>query len=141
MQKIIKKPQYFFLLLAIITLIVGLLNKRNALEIAVYGTLIDLKIWSISLFSTLFFVLIAVNYASLSITNKPARKGLTILHIVLQVIAMIPLFYFIFQSDVSRSYDEISRMNIILILAFFIFMLATIIHLINFMMSLLSKKD
>ena len=141
MKKIINKPHIFFIFLAVITLLCGILNKDAVIKVAAYGALIDLKIWTVSIFSVLFFILISVNYGSLYIIKKPAKKGLTIAHIVLQIIALIPFFYFIFQSDVPRTYEEYSAVNIILILAFVIFILATVIHLINFVMSLIAKKD
>lgn len=141
MKKLIYKPQLFFLLLAIFILIVGLFFKENAIDIAIYSTLTDLSVWSICLFSMLFFILIAINYTSLSITLKTPKRGLTIAHIVLQILALIPLLYFIFSSGESRSYEQVSQMNIILILSFFIFIIATTIHLINFIISLIAKKD
>ena len=141
MRKIISKPHYFFVFLAVITLLCGVLNKDAVIPFALYGTLLNIDVSTITLFSVLFFVLISVNYASLYIIKKPVKKGLTIIHIVLQIIALIPYFYFIFQSDLPRTYEEIYAINIILLVAFVIFLLATIIHLINFLLSLLTKKD
>tara|TARA_R110000787_G_scaffold286199_1_gene403693 strand:- start:7097 stop:7522 length:426 start_codon:yes stop_codon:yes gene_type:complete len=141
MRKIITKPQYFFTLLAIIMVAIGFFYKENAIELATSGVTIDLDIWSLSLISALFFILIAVNYASLTITQKKAKKGLTIIHILIQIIALIPLLYFIFNSESPKTYEEISGMNVILLLAFVMFLLATIIHLINFITSLVATKD
>ena len=141
MQKIITKPQYFFTLLAITMIVIGLFYKENAIELAISGGIIDLNIWSLSLISSLFFILIAVNYASLTITQKKAKKGLTITHILIQIIALIPLLYFIFNSKSLKTYEEVSGMNVILLLAFVMFLLATIIHLINFITSLVAHKD
>ena len=141
MKKIIAKPQFFFLMLALLILISGLVNKESTIEIAISGTFMNLKTWSLCLFSTLFFILIAINYASLTITQKTPKKILTILHMVLQLIAMMPLLYFIYNSDVSRTYQEVSQMNLVLVLAFVLFILASVIHLINFIASMLTKKD
>lgn len=141
MKKLITKPQFFFLILALIFLISGFINKENSIEIAIYGTFLNLKTWSICLFSTLFFILISINYTSLTITQKPPKKALTILHIILQIIALVPLLYFIYNSDTPKTYQQVSQMNIILVMAFILFLIATVIHLINFMVSLLAKKD
>lgn len=141
MKKIINRPQTFFIILAILILILGLFNKDGAIKLAVYGTYFNLKTWSVCLFSSVFFVLIAINYASLSITQKRPKRFLTILHIVLQVLALIPLIYFIFNAETNRSYEQVSQMNIILIAAFLLFIVATIIHLVNFIASLVAKKD
>jgi len=89
----------------------------------------------------LFFILIAINYTSLTITKKPPKKTLTILHIILQIAALAPLLYFIYNSDTPKTYQQVSQMNIILVMAFILFIIATVVHLINFMASLLAKKD
>tara|TARA_R110001632_G_scaffold66891_3_gene157311 strand:- start:28 stop:453 length:426 start_codon:yes stop_codon:yes gene_type:complete len=141
MKKIITKPQYFFSLLALIMFIIGFIYKENSIELAFYGGIIDLDIWILNLFSALFFILIAINYASLSITQKQAKKGLTITHILIQIIAIVPLIYFTITSNSSKTYEEITIMNSILLLAFVVFILATLIHLINFVTSLVTKKD
>lgn len=141
MKRFIDRPQLFFFFLALLVLVIGFLNKDSAIKLALYGTYIDLKSWSVCLFSSVFFVLIAVNYASLTITHKTPKRYLTIIHIVLQVLALVPLLYFILSSEATKSYDQVSQMNIILILAFALFIIATIIHLINFVASLLAKKD
>lgn len=141
MKKIITKPQFFFFFLACVLLISGFLNKGNSIPLAIYGTSMDLKIWSLCLLSALFFVLIAINYLSLTITQRLPKRGLTIIHIVFQVIALVPFLYFIYTANVLRTYEQIFQMNVILILGFLLFIIASIIHLINFIMSLLAKKD
>tara|TARA_R110002073_G_scaffold8207_1_gene45658 strand:+ start:98724 stop:99149 length:426 start_codon:yes stop_codon:yes gene_type:complete len=141
MKKIITKPQFFFVILAFILLISGFINKGSSIEIAMSGTFIELKVWSVCLFSTLFFILIAINYTSLTITKKPPKKILTIIHVTLQLLALVPLLYFIYNSNISRTYQEVSQMNVILVLAFMLFIIASAVHLINFIASLLAKKD
>lgn len=141
MQKIIRKPQFFFFFLALLFFIFSLLNKNGTIPIAIDYANIDIQVWSLGLISAAFFVLIAVNYTSLSITQKTPKKVLTIIHIVLQIISIIPVLYLMIQSNVPETYDGISQMNAILILAFFVFLTATLIHLINFVVSLIAKKD
>lgn len=141
MQKIIRKPQFFFVLLAFITFIFSLLNKNGTIPIAMYNSNIDIQVWSLGLISAAFFILIAVNYTSLSITRKTPKKVLTIIHIILQTISIAPILYLMIQSNVPKTYDGISQMNVIFILAFFVFLTATLIHLINFVVSLIAKKD
>lgn len=141
MKKMIQKPQYFFLLLAVLLLVSGLINKGEVILISFESYYLNLDVWAAGLFSSIFFLLIAVNYASLTLTKKRPKKGLTIGHIVLQVIAIIPFLYYFFTADVKRSYDEIEFMNAIIVLSFVLFLLASFIHIINFMMSLLLKKE
>lgn len=141
MKKMIQKPQYFFLLLAVLLLVSGLINKGEVILISFESYYLNLDVWAAGLFSSIFFLLIAVNYASLTLTKKRSKKGLTIVHIVLQVIAIIPFLYYFFTADVKRSYEEIEFMNAIIVLSFVLFLLASFIHIINFMMSLLLKKE
>ena len=141
MQNTVRKPQFFFVVLALITFIFGLLNKSGTIPIAMYNSSIDVKVWSLSLISAAFFILIAVNYSSLSITKKPHKKVLTFLHIIFQIISIVPVFYLMIQSNIPKTYDGITTMNAILMIAFVLFLLATLIHLINFVLSLIAKKD
>ena len=141
MKKAINRPQLFFIFLSIITLVSGYINQGADIQIALYGAFLNFSAWSICLFSTIFFVLIAVNYASLTITQRQPKKVLTVIHIILQVASIIPLLYFVYNANITRTYQEVSQMNIVLILTFILFIVATIIHLINFIASLLSKKD
>jgi len=142
MKKIITKPQAFFLPLALLTLIVGLLNRDNYLLISsFYGSYMDVSVWSVSVSASIFFILISVNYFSLTLTGKSPKKVLTILHILFQVIALIPLFYFSITADLERTDDQIVQMNSILLFAFFVFLFASLLHIINFILSLISKKD
>lgn len=141
MRKIINRPQVLFVSLAVIMLISSLINKGSSIQVAMYSTYVDLDIWITGVFSAVFFILIAVNYTSLTITRKKPRVSLTVTHIVLQLMAIFPLLYFFFTADRVRSFDQISQMNLILIFAFALFIIATVVHLINFVVGLLSKKE
>lgn len=141
MRKIIDRPQILFVALAILTLIAAFINKGNILQVAMYATYVNVEVWAVGMFSFVFFLLIAVNYTSLTVIGKKAKRGLTITHVFLQLLALFPLFYFMFTSEQERTYDQVSQMNLILIFAFFLFIIATVIHLINFVMGLLSKKE
>ena len=141
MKKMINKPQYFFLILAILVMISGYVNEGKVIPISFESYYINLDVWAAGLFSGVFFVLIAVNYFSISITKKTAKKGLTIAHIILQLIAIVPFVYYFFTADVKRSYDEITFMNAVIVLSFILFLLASLIHIINFLASLILKKE
>ncbi len=141
MKKIIQKPQYFFMFLAVLILISGFINKEEALLISFQNVYIDVDVWATSIFSSVFFVLISVNYFSLTITQRFPKKGLTIAHIILQVISLIPFLYYFYTADLDRIPDEIDFMNAILFFAFIIFLLASLLHVINFLASLLMKKE
>lgn len=131
----------FFIFLSILILSIGLIFKDVSIKIALYGALLDLSIWSLCLISSVFFILMSINYFALKLAGKPAKKGLTIAHILFQIISIIPLFYLIITSETVTSYEETSRLNLILILAFALFVVSVFIHLINFFSSMLLKKD
>lgn len=141
MNKMIRKPQYFFFILAIAVLICGYVNDGKAILISVESYYINLDVWAAGLFSGIFFILIGLNYFSISITNKTPKKGLTIAHILLQIIAIVPFVYYFFTADVKRSHEEIVFMNAVIVLAFIVFLLASLIHIVNFLISLLLKKE
>lgn len=141
MKKMIRKPQYFFILLSVIVLICGFVNKGKGITINFDGVFMDLDVWSAAIFSSLFLVMISVNYLSLSFTKKAPKAGLTITHIILQVIALIPFVFYFFTADEKRTLDEIMYMNAVIIAAFALFLVASLVHLINFLASLLFKKE
>jgi len=141
MIKIIRNPHWFFLALVPIVFLSGLLNRDATIPFNISATYIVVDIWSISVFSVVFFFLIFINYYALHAIKKPAKRILTIIHIFLQVIALIPLFYIFFTADMKRDYAQTVDMNIIFVLGFVVFIVASFVHLINFFVSLLSKKQ
>lgn len=141
MKKIIDRPHLLFLALVPIVFISGLLNRESTIDVNIYATYIVMDIWSLSVFSTVFLFLIFINYYALHAIKKPAKRILTVLHIVLQVIALIPLFYVFFTADTKRNFTQTIDMNAILILGFMIFIVASFVHLVNFFVSLISKKQ
>ena len=94
MKKVFTTPQGFFLLLAVLILIVGFSKDGSKLDLNYFLSFLLVDVWSVAMVSSLFFVLISINYASLSLIGKKAITGLTIAHIVLQIIALVPLIYF-----------------------------------------------
>lgn len=141
MKKIIRKPQVFFLPIALLSLIIGLLNKDDSILVSFYTSYAEISVWSISVFTAVFLILISVNYFSLTLTGKSPKKVLTLLHIIFQTIALIPLFYFCVTADLEKTEVQIIKMNSILLLAFLVFLFASLLHIINFIASLISKKD
>ena len=141
MKKIIRKPHLFFLFLVPLVVISGILNKEGTIDLNIYATYIVINVWHMSIFSAVFFFLIFINYYALFMIKKPPKKILTVLHIILQLIALVSLFYVSFTSETKRDFSETIDMNALLVLGFVIFLLASFIHLINFFVSLLSKKQ
>lgn len=141
MKKFFRNPHWFFLALVPLVLLSGLLNREASITVNISATYFLIDVWSMSIFSMVFFFLIFINYYALHAIKKPAKLILSIIHMVLQIIAIIPLFYVFFTADVKRDYTETVDMNVILVLGFMVFIMASFIHLINFFVSLLGKKQ
>lgn len=141
MKKVFTTPQGFFLLLAVLILIVGFSKDGSKLDLNYFLSFLLVDVWSVAMVSSLFFVLISINYASLSLIGKKAKTGLTIAHIVLQIIALVPLIYFMVNATAGAQPEKVMNTNIILLISFVVFMISIIIHLINFFYSLLRKNN
>jgi heme/copper-type cytochrome/quinol oxidase subunit 1 len=139
MNKVIERPHLIFLVLAPVVLISGLINKGNTFTINIHDTYLVSDIWSVSLYSTVFFFMIALNYYTIvQFAKKKPFPKLTSLHIAFQIIALIPFLYTFYASE---SYGDTAQKELFLVLAFLLFLLATLIHFINFIASLLRKKE
>jgi hypothetical protein len=138
MKKLISKPHLFFLGIIPIVFIFGYLNKTLTIDLEYLGGIFSISLWSICLFSCVFFLLISFNYLTLNWTHKKPKKVLTLLHISVQVISFGVFYYYktMFLGAEKELYNPI---NIYLILSFFLFIIATMIHLINFFASLMAK--
>lgn len=139
MKKIISKPHLYFLGLIPIIFIFGYLNKDQPLNLEYFGGTFSISFWSVSLFSCVFFLLISFNYIALAWTNKPPKKILTTLHLITQTLSFGVFYYYkiMFHSALGEPYNQV---NVYLVLSFLLFFLASIIHLINFFTTLISKS-
>ena len=141
MNKIINKPHLFFWGLIPLCLIIGFILKSSGINIDFYGGNFTISYWPLFIFSSTFFGLIGINYFALNIMNKPNKRGLTITHLGLQILAFILLFFYIYQTQKENTSFHTDFLNLTLLIAVFIFLIASFIHLINFFLSLLSKND
>lgn len=135
------RPHIFFLLLALMMVCIGLMTNNNNLDLAMFGAIIKVKSLVLCLVSAFFFLLIFVNYLSIYIVGKKPKRLLSALHIIFQVIALVPFIYFLFKAKYFTNYTDISNMNTVLLIAFILFLLASLIHIINFTVSLFLKQD
>lgn len=140
MKRLLKTPQAFFILLAILIMVVGIVKDGAQLDLNYFLAFLLVDVWSVALVSALFFALISVNYASLSLTGKRPKKSLTITHIVLQVVALIPLVYYMFTAGPKTTGESVAYSNMVLLISFFVFLVSVVVHLINFFYSLLKKE-
>jgi predicted signal transduction protein with EAL and GGDEF domain len=141
MKKIIDRPQLLFIGFSLIVLISGYANNENSIPLDIGATYILLDVWSASIYSAIFFVLVAVNYAMITIAQKTAKPTLTAIHIVLQIISLIPFLYYFYTADENRNYDASLWMNQILTISFLIFLVGTVLHFFNFIATIIKKKE
>lgn len=146
MKKLIYKPHLFFFALIPIFIILGFLNRNIPIDINISFIyyLINVDFWCYV--SAVFFGLVGVNYLSLNLIKKNPKKGLTITHILLQILCLIPYLFAVFKLDENGTLKNIEFLDDIgfenyLIVGFILFILSIIIHLINFFISLLLKRD
>ena len=124
----------------------GFLNRNIPIDINISFIyyLINVDFWCYV--SAVFFGLVGVNYLSLNLIKKNPKKGLTITHILLQILCLIPYLFAVFKLDENGTLKNTEFLNDIgfenyLIVGFILFILSIIIHLINFFISLLLKRD
>ncbi len=142
LKKIIAKPFLFFFGLVPLFLVIGFLKRDSFLNINVDYIYFDINISLICNISAVFFLLIGFNYYSLFWAQKTPKKTLTIIHIVLQLLTIIPFLSVIlsFKIDGNISTNFVSN-NLILIVSFIVFLLSIFVHLINFFTSLFLKTE
>ncbi|PQJ78155.1 hypothetical protein [Polaribacter porphyrae] len=146
MNSIIKKPHLFFFWLIPIFILLGLLKRDIPIDINIsyIHYLINVDFWCY--ITAVYFGLMGINYLSLHWAKKHPNNWLTSAHIILQVACLIPYLISVFNLDKSGNliYTNLpfqENLNIILLVAFFIFLISILIHLINFFTSLLLKRD
>lgn len=121
--------------------------KRNIpidISISYIHYLINVDFWCY--ITALYFGLMGINYLSLYWAKKQPNNWLTIAHITLQIVCIIPYLISVFNLDETGSliYNNLpfqENLSNILLIAFFIFLMSILVHLINFFSSLLLKKD
>ncbi|SDR87924.1 hypothetical protein SAMN05216503_1252 [Polaribacter sp. KT25b] len=144
MKKIITKPHLFFFGLAFVFILLGLYKKDITLDIAVYSTYFEFHADFWCYLSAIFFCLIGLNYFSLIWAKKTPKVWLTILHIFLQTISLIPFIYGIFSLNSDEKLTQINSfyfidLDLAIAISFIIFLCSIFIHLISFFTSLFLK--
>ena len=140
MKKIINKPYLFFWGLVPLCLIIAYSLKSSAIKISYYGGNFTIGYQVLFIFSTIFFALIGINYFSIKLMDKKVKKSLTLIHISIQTISLFLLFFYIHQTIKETTNFHADFLNTLLVVASFLFLIATFFHLINFFLSLLSKN-
>lgn len=141
MIKKLKTPQAMFVLLAIFILVIGAYKKGTQLDLNYFLNFLYIDVWSVAIVSSVFFILMSVNYASLSIVGKKPHKMMTIAHIGLQIIALLPLVYFMMTAKKEAQPEKLAFSNTVLLISFVVFVVSVILHLINFFFSMIKRNN
>ncbi len=141
MKKLLKKPQSLFIILAVFMMILGYYKQGTQLDFSYFLSFLLVDVWSVALISAVFFILISINYASLSLAGKKPLRFLTIAHVLLQIFALISLVYYMIKAIPNQQTENLGQSNIILLFSFIIFIISVLIHLINFFYSLTKQNN
>ncbi len=147
MKKLIHKPHLFFFGLIPLFILLGIF-KRNVpidINISYIYYLINVDFWCY--ISAVYFGLIGINYFSLYWVKKKPNKWLTLIHIILQILCLLPYIYAVLSANNNENINTSkiifgsTDLNAILMMSFLLYILSIIIHLINFFTSLFLKRD
>lgn len=145
MKLLTKKPHLFFFGGIPVFLLLGFLKKDIpiAIEISYINYLLNVDFWCYV--SAIYFGLIGVNYLALDWANKTPKKLLTILHILLQTLALIPYLYAILHLDSQGVLEQKEllgfNLNALFLMAILLFLGSIVLHLTNFLISFFLKTE
>jgi uncharacterized membrane protein (DUF485 family) len=146
MQHIIRKPYPFFFSLTVLFIIISFFRKDIQVDITIYDTFFAVSVPYLCYLSAAFFGLVGANYYVLHWVQKHPKKLWTSAHLFLQVISLILYLYFIFslsnnQSLLANPSAINNSTSLVLKLSVILFIIATIVHFINFFISLFAKQE
>lgn len=145
MKQLVTKPYLFFICLALMSVIFSFTITDTTFNLYLGVLTFQISYARFCTISAVFFLLMSLNYFLLLWSDKSPKKWLTILHISLQIFALI-LFGFVGYQDFSSTKNNltiatINNTNALILLSFLIFLVSVFVHLINFFGSLLLKED
>ncbi len=145
MKKKILKPYVFVLILIIVTLLFGVYNKEEIIDINIHDTYFVFEGFYFSIFISLIIGLLSLGYWFILKSNRKINSWLTYLHISLTILGGL-LYYKGLESlhnIVVRFTENIESMKtayIILTVGFFTFLLAQLLYLVNLFIALINRK-
>jgi hypothetical protein len=146
LKKVIAKPHLFFFGLIPIFIVIGLIKGSTPIDfnVSYIYYLLNVDFWCYV--SSVFFALIGLNYLALDWAKKPPKKWLTLIHIILQIVSLLPYLFTIFNLDSDGNLDStrflgIANLESVLSISFLIFIVSVFVHLVNFFTSLFLKTD
>lgn len=142
--KILRKPHIYFFGISPLLLILAFLNIDSYFSIPLLGNYTNIGHKEMYLFYTIYFLMIGMNYFSLYWAEKPSKKILTAIHLILQTISLILLIIYMQNGYENLNTSSLSNINSNtqwFFTSIVLFLLAAFIHIINFFSSLLSKAS
>ncbi len=145
MRNVIAKPHLFFFGLSLAFIILGFINKHHDLNINIgdiyYSFTIDYWFY----ISSIYFILIGINYYTLIWTEKPPKKWFTISHLFLQILSLFMLmtknnYNWIKLHSSEKILLSNDNSSTVILIAILLFVLSILIHMLNFFISLFLKK-
>lgn len=137
MKTIIKRPHFFFFGLIPFVVLIGLLYSDAIIDLTISNEYFSLNVNYWCIFCAVFVGLFGINYATLKWIRKQPRKDLTLLHVVLQTLAI--LLFLLFLTNINPKNNIIEKLfphtlNYYAILnnSFFLFGASVFINMINF---------
>ncbi|TXD45929.1 hypothetical protein [Polaribacter sp. IC073] len=146
MSKIIAKPHLFFFALALSFVILGFINRELSIDFNIGDVYYDFTVDFWFYISAIYFTLVGFNYLSLIWADKPPKKGLTILHVLLQILALFLLMTKHRWNWLGAQYPaEFNLLNdhseTVIFISIILFISSILIHLLNFFVPLFLKKN
>lgn len=144
MKKLITKPHFLFFGLAFVFVLLGFYKRNISVDISIFDIFFVFQVAFWCHISAIFFCLIGLNYLCLIWAKKEPKIGLTILHLLLQIVSLIPFIYIIFslkseENLPSNSSFYFMNLDQAIVISFVIFVFSIFIHLISFFISLFLK--
>ena len=145
-KKIINKPYLFFFGLIPVAIVFSFINGNETINFNISELYFVSELKFLYYISAIFFMMIGINYLSLNWANKPPKKWLTIIHLFLQLLALVFLVTRNNWNWIGKEYSEnlyVSSDNssILVFISILIFILSVFFHLINFFTSLFLKTE
>ncbi len=145
MNKIINKPHLLFFGLVPLFILISFLRSDANFDINIHDTYFVIRIPDLCYVSAAFFLLIGLNYYLLYWAKKLHRKALTSMHIIFQLISLLFYIYSMFaipgSTNVENEFPSSIDENGLFAVSFILFLIATVIHFVNFFLSLIAKRE
>jgi hypothetical protein len=147
MQKIFQKPYLFFFGFIPVFILLSFFKDDNTTVFNLYDTYLEISYLHIQIISSLFFILIGLNYLFLHWINRKPIIWLTITHLFFQILSLILLYTPNFWNWVGRNKKleligfENDNSNIVLTFSILFFLLSFFFHFINFSITVFLKQE